>query len=324
MILSTFWPELSSAHETARPPQKLRQRAILPVQPRKHRDAQDPRCSGASARYPAMAQPTMTEQDRNEALVPPSWSALGTYKLPLSGSTLALPQGYAVTFGADAQRAYKLLGNPTELNGLEAMVIGGKDADQIITFESFQIGYVTLDDWGQVDPTALLAQIHRNMERKNEERRQQGVPELRVKSWLKPPRLDRYTATVSWTIAADQTPGTSVNSVALCLGRSGFEKLTWITLQDKYLATGSHLDEMLRAHSFGPGTAYADHVSTDKMAQYSIATLVAKVLGAKTIKAEAAGLGAGLAKFFRALFAAISAGSCGVVRRHRRRPENGV
>jgi len=73
-------------------------------------------------------QPTVTEQDRNEALLPPSWSALGTYKLPLSGSVLVLPPGYAVTFGADAQCAYKLLGNPTELSGLEAMVIGGKDA----------------------------------------------------------------------------------------------------------------------------------------------------------------------------------------------------
>jgi uncharacterized membrane-anchored protein len=264
----------------------------------------------------------MTKQDRNEALSPPSWSALGTYELPLSGSVLALPPGYAVAFGADAQRAYKLLGKPTELSGLEAIVIGGKDADQIITFESFQTGFVTLDDWGQVDPAALLAEIHRNTERKN---RQQGVPELHVKSWLKPPRLDRYTATVSWTIAADQTTGPSVSSVALRLGRNGFEKLTWITLQDKYLATASHLDEMLRAHSFGPGTAYADHVSTDKMAQYSIATLVAKVLGAKTIKAEAtAGLGARLAKFFRPFFAAISAGCYGVVRRRRRRLENDV
>ena len=145
----------------------------------------------------------MTEQDRNEALVRPSWSALGTYKLPLSGSTLALPQGYAVTFGADAQRAYKLLGNPTELSQLEAMVMGGKDADQIITFESLQTGYVALDDWGQVDPDALLAKIHRKTERKNQERRQQGLPELDLKSWLKPPRLDRYTATVYWTIAAD-------------------------------------------------------------------------------------------------------------------------
>src|SRR5262249_50133089 len=119
--------------------------------------AQDPPRGGERAGHPAVAQPTMTEQDRNEALVRPSWLALGTYKLPLSGSTLALPQGYAVTFGADAQRAYKLLGNPTELSQLEAMVMGGKDADQIITFESLQTGYVALDDWGQVDPGALLA-----------------------------------------------------------------------------------------------------------------------------------------------------------------------
>jgi hypothetical protein len=82
---------------------------------------------------------------------------------------------------------------------------------------------------------------------------------------------------------------------------------------------------MLRAHSFGPGTAYADHVSTDKKAQYSIAILVAKVLGAKAIKTEGAtGLRVRLAKFFHALFAAISAGFYAVVRRLRRRPDNDV
>jgi uncharacterized membrane-anchored protein len=82
---------------------------------------------------------------------------------------------------------------------------------------------------------------------------------------------------------------------------------------------------MLRAHSFGPGTAYADHVSTDKMAQYSIAALVAKVLGAKTIKPEAAaGWAARLANFFPALFAAIAVGFCAVVRQHRRLPESDV
>ena len=268
-----------------------------------------------------MTQPTMTEQDPNKALAPLPWSGVGTHKLPLSGSTLALPLGYAITFGADATRAYKLLGNPIEFSRLEAMVIGGRDADQLITFESFQTGYVTLDDWNQVDPAALLAEINRNTGRENQEH-EQGLPELQPQSWLQPPRLDRYTATVRWTIAAGETTGTSVTSVAVRLSRDGFEKLTWITSQDKYLATGSHLDELLRAHSFSPGTAYVDHVSTDKSAEYGIAALVATALGVKIIKPETtAGLGARLAQFFHALFAAVSTGFYWVVRRLRRRPE---
>jgi uncharacterized membrane-anchored protein len=274
---------------------------------------------------PVMGQPTMTDDDRAEAIGKLPWSRMGTYNLPLSGSTLALPQGYVATFGTDAQHAYKLLGNPAERSGMEALVIGGKDADQIMIFESFQTGYVTLDDWSQVDPAALLAEIDRNTERENQERRQQGVPELHVKGWLQPPTLDRNTATTYWTIAAEETTGTSVNSVALRLGRNGFEKLTWITLKDKYLATGNRLDEMLRAQSFGPGTAYADHVSTDKMAEYGIAALVATVLGAKAVKAgAAAGLGVALAKFFPAVFGGVGAVFYGVIRRLRRKkPEEG-
>ena len=241
--------------------------------------------------------------------------------LRLGARTAARLRNY---LGCRCADAYKLLGHPTERSGLEAMVIGGREADQLITFESFQTGYVTLDDWSQVDPVALLAEINRNTERENQERREQGLSELHVQSWLRPPKLNRNMATVYWTIATDETTGTSVSSVALRLGRNGFEKLTWITSQDKYLATGKHLDEMLRAHGFGPETAYADHVSTDKIAEYGIAALIAKVLGAKPIKAEAVGLGAGLAKLFQALFAAIGAGFYRAVRRLRRRPKSDV
>ena len=53
---------------------------------------------------PAMAEPVMTDAQRAEAIDQLSWSGDGTYELPLSHSTLSLPQ-------ADARRAYQLFGN---------------------------------------------------------------------------------------------------------------------------------------------------------------------------------------------------------------------
>ena len=95
----------------------------------------------------AVAQPLMTDDDRAKALDQLSRSSAGTYELPLSHSTLTLPQGYAVALGADARRGYQLSGNPGAHNEMEAMVVArGATDDSIhtITFETFPIGYVSL------------------------------------------------------------------------------------------------------------------------------------------------------------------------------------
>jgi uncharacterized membrane-anchored protein len=246
---------------------------------------------------------------------------------------LALPQGDVAVFGADAQRAYKLLGNPTERPGLEATVIGGNDGNQMITFESSAAGYVGLDDWSEVNPEALLAEISRQTEAENQQRRQQGAGfELHVRGWLQPPTLDHNTTTVYWALLADQPGETAltVNTTALRLNRNGFEKVTWYTSKDQYQAAGNELDVMLRAHSFAPGSTYADHISTDTMAGYGIATLVGTVLGAKAVKVPAGGTAAGalagLAKLFPVLFAAIAGAFYKLVqwlRRRGRKPASG-
>jgi len=160
-----------------------------------------------------------------------------------------------------------------------------------------------LCDWSQVDPAALLTEVDRNTERDNQQRRQEGVSELHIKGWLQPPTLDRATATVYWAIDAIQGDTPVVNSIALRLGRNGIEKLVWITRKSDYAPLGGQLDAMLHAFSFVSGSSYADHISSDKMAEYGVAALVATVLGAKAVKAgAAAGLGAVLAKFFPVLF----------------------
>ena len=219
-------------------------------------------------------------------------------------------QGDIAVFGAHAQRAYKLLGNPVERSELEAFVVDNTDRDQIqiVTFESNSTGYIGLDDWTQLDPTALLDAFRRGTEAENQQRRQQGISGLHIRGWLQPPTLDRNTATVYWAVTTDEddVAAINVNAVALRLGRRGYERLTWIGTQGQYQATGNHLDTMLRAHSFAPGSAYADHISTYKMAGYGVAALVGTVLGAQAVKVAAAGGGlAALGKLFPVLAAAV-------------------
>ena len=118
--------------------------------------------------------------------------------------------------------------------------------------------------------------------------------------------------------------GRIVNSIALRLGRKGYEQLNWITDRSNYVPVGGQLDIMLRAHSFDPGYQYSDHSPGDKTALYGIAGLVAVVAGAKAVKAGAAvGLAVVLKKFGAILFGAPAIAFYRFKRLFRREPPSG-
>ncbi|MBV8739908.1 MAG: DUF2167 domain-containing protein [Alphaproteobacteria bacterium] len=238
----------------------------------------------------------MTEEQRAEAMRHLHWLPSETYKLPASNSALALPSGYHAVLGEDARRFITLSGEPSD-PATEAVILSPKFDDEII-FESANEGYVSLDDWKDIDPTVMIDSIRRNTEEANKTRVQQGIEEVHVVGWLQEPTLDRQTSTVYWAIEGATNSGHIVNSIALRLGRNGYERLNWVTDKARYAPIGGQLDLMLRAHSFEPGARYSDHLPGDKTAAYTIAGLVAAVAGAKVIKAVA---GVGLLVLFKKL-----------------------
>jgi uncharacterized membrane-anchored protein len=107
--------------------------------------------------------------------------------------------------------------------------------------------------------------------------------------------------TAFWAIqGTDSNGGDLVNSTALRLGRTGFERLVLMEDIKDYKPGGSHLNLMIGAFSFSPGDTYEDHLNTDKVAGYGIAALVGAVVGATVVKVAAAG---GLAVFFKSIVA---------------------
>jgi len=265
------------------------------------------------------AASALTDQERADAIVALPWVQEGTYKLPASNSSIALPEGYMLVLGEGARRFATLLDATDEPN-VEAVVVN-QDLDQI-RFESFrEDGYVSIDDWSELDPAPLLRTVSNNTENVNSKRRSEGLPELHVAGWLQQPALDRQTDMVFWAIELTEGDGRTVNSIALRLGRDGFEKLTWVVDRSKYRPVSGQLDVMLRAHSFDPGYRYADHQSGDKTALYGIAGLVAAVAGAKAVKVAAgAGLLVLLKKFGVFVFVAIGAVLYRLKNLFRRRP----
>jgi uncharacterized membrane-anchored protein len=162
------------------------------------------------------------------------------------------------------------------------------DADfkNIILFSSCKEGYVSLDAWNEIDPKELIETISENTEKENIERQKIGGGELHAVGWMQEPTLDKHTNTIFWAIEAmSPDEGNIVNSVAIRLGREGYERITWISKKASYVPFGGDLDVMLRAHSFDPGFRYTDYTPGDKIASYGIATLVAATVGGKIVKA---------------------------------------
>jgi uncharacterized membrane-anchored protein len=164
--------------------------------------------------------------------------------------------------------------------------------NNVVFFSNNAEGYISISDWEDLDSAELLNAVRENTESANSERKKNGFDQMHIVGWVQEPTFDRNTNTVYWAIEhqVENSEENGFNSVALRLGRNGYEKLIWIGEMSAYKASGGELDVMLKAHQFDPGYAYSDYVSGDALAGYGIASLVAATAGAKVIKAGIFGI----------------------------------
>jgi uncharacterized membrane-anchored protein len=186
----------------------------------------------------AADQPVLTDEQRTDAIIHLNWLQPGTYKLPASHSTIALPEAYMMVRGEDARQLLTLAAEADD--AAEAVVMSPHFKDEIV-FENTSEGYVAVDDWADVDPVKMLDAIRENTEEANAERRRQGVGEMHVVGWLQRPTLDRNTATVYWALEGAGPDNHVVNSIALRLGRDGYERVNWIVDKADYQPVGGQL-----------------------------------------------------------------------------------
>ena len=168
-------------------------------------------------------QPVMTDQQKRDEIRAMPWISKGTIPLATSKSSIALPAGYVAISGATARR-FDYLINAEEDPDIEAVVVNN-DSFNFVMFEYLNEGYVSIDDWNEVDASKMLEQVRDATEAANAARRQQNIAELHVTGWLKEPALDRKTNVVFWVLNVHSSDGDLVNAVALRLGRYGYEKM---------------------------------------------------------------------------------------------------
>jgi uncharacterized membrane-anchored protein len=228
----------------------------------------------------AIAKVPQNDKERDDALKALSWTDGQTLSLPKSRGTLRTPKGIDQLLGIDASSLWEILNGVESPAGTEAVIYVSK-TETLVFFQRLGDGYVSLDDWDDVDADAMLKSVSENTEAANAKRQGTGISPLHVVGWLERPHLDRSTNTVQWAFEARSDDGALVNSIALVLARDGFEKLTWIG--PKTAVNDGLLKIAQCGFNFPTGGRYTDHVAGDKVAEYGIAGLVAAVLGAKTV-----------------------------------------
>lgn len=228
----------------------------------------------------------MTHEERMKAFEALEWLGPGVYSLTDSDSKIDLPKRSKILIGEQAKRA-RMLSGDTQTDNVEAVVESRKGKNTTFTIMKFYPeGYIPLDDWENLDASALLENIAENTEEANNEKKKQGLAPIHVVGWINPPTLDRETNTVYWSLEAQEEDDEDnfVNAVAIRLARNGYEEFTLITSKSNFLTGKDQLAPLLKAHSFDSGYRYEDHIPGDKIAEYGIAALVTASVGAKIAK----------------------------------------
>jgi uncharacterized membrane-anchored protein len=233
-------------------------------------------------------QAQINDQTRAE-VAQMQWRPAVAQQLQTSQSMITSLPGFNMVSGSEAVRLRQIVDGRLDTS-IEAYALNGQTGSELL-FQYLPTGYVRSDDWQDVNSDDFLAQIRSNDEIANQERIKNGLPTLKTVGWRQKPNINNDLHTVSWMIEGEGSAGEHViNAVALKLGRTGIERMTWI-IDPAKIAPG--MNDLLTAETaqvFNAGARYTDYVQgTDKAAEYGVAGLVAGALGVKLLKVSAFG-----------------------------------
>jgi uncharacterized membrane-anchored protein len=232
------------------------------------------------------------------------WVA-GTQKLAQSHGTFTVPRGGTMVSGAEAVRADNLI-NGTDDTSTEGFV---ELKHRSLYLSYTDEGFVTADDWKDVNADELLKNIRDSTDEANEQRTKSGVSALHIDGWVQKPVFDEARKSVRWVTRAHDDHGSLVNAVALQLGRHGYERFTLVSDGSDPKGDAAQLAAAVQAYRFDKGFRFSDYVPGDKVAGYGIAALVGTAAGATIAKTVGFGAILLLIKKFFLVFVALGLGA---------------
>jgi uncharacterized membrane-anchored protein len=213
----------------------------------------------------------------------------GPHDVPLAGqAVLKLPAGHAFVPQPQAGAMLNAMGNPGHDEQLQGLIFPKGDNDSwFIIIRYVDEGYIKDDEAKDWNADELLQSYREGTEEANKEREKMGVPAIEIEGWAEKPAYDAQQHRLVWAMsshergaAAGSAKGVNYNTYAL--GREGYFSLNLVTGLNELPAHKPAAQTMLSALQFDDGKRYADFdASTDKVAAYGLAALVAGVAAKK-------------------------------------------
>lgn len=213
----------------------------------------------------------------------------GDITLPNKIAVLKLPSSLRYLPPDDAERVLvDAWGNPPGNKTLgmifpaDLTPLDEKSWGVVITYD--EDGHVKDDDAASMKYDEILADMKKQNAEGNEERKKQGYSTMTLVGWAEPPRYDAATHKFYWAkefAVADRNINTLNYSVRV-LGRKGVLVLNAVADMSQLQEIRQQMPAVITATEFTNGNRYADfNSSTDKVAEYGLAALLAGGVAAK-------------------------------------------
>ncbi|MCC2957194.1 DUF2167 domain-containing protein [Massilia sp. IC2-477] len=213
----------------------------------------------------------------------------GRITLPGGIATLDLPPAFRYLAPGDSARLLEQgWGNPPGAGTLGMIVPAGVSplSEQgwgvVITYE--KDGHVKDDDADSIDYDELLTEIKDGIAEGNKERKEQGYPAMTLVGWAEKPHYDKGQHKLYWAkeLRTEGAQANGLNYNIRVLGREGVLVLNAVASLSQLDQIRTEMQQVTAFTNFNAGHRYADfNASTDKVAEYGIAALVAGGVAAK-------------------------------------------
>jgi uncharacterized membrane-anchored protein len=213
----------------------------------------------------------------------------GKIDLPNGIATLDLPPSFRYLNPEDSGRVLvDAWGNPP--GGTTLGMIFPADASPlsqsgwgiVITYD--EDGHVGDEEADTIDYDEMLKDMQSSMEEANVERKKEGYEPVSLVGWAEAPSYDKANHKLYWAkeLAFGDAQQHTLNYNIRVLGRQGVLVLNAVAGMDQISTIKAEMPNVLSATNFKTGNNYADfNSSTDKVATYGIAALVAGGVAAK-------------------------------------------
>jgi uncharacterized membrane-anchored protein len=213
----------------------------------------------------------------------------GDIAIPAAKATLHVKEGFRFLDTADTRRVLEdLWGNPPDDSVLGMLVptSAGLLDDHawavVITYSDD--GHVTDEDAAEIDYDEMLATMQEETRDANEARAAAGYGTVDLVGWASAPRYDAAAKKLYWAkrLKFDGAEADTLNYDVRVLGREGYLSMNAVADIDDLATVEAGMQNVLAMAEFDEGARYADfNESTDKVAGYGIAALVAGAAASK-------------------------------------------